>query len=277
MKSRSIFYLSKKLIKKMIFWRLFLRTQIVWGYYKESISLGFQWIFSQTEIDNFYYDLKAANVFDLECMVSTVTNTPLPQVRVFMAEILNNQEINEIIQNHWKNNPKMRDARVGLGRRIGWYCTIRASKPTLVVETGVSHGVGTLVICAALEKNKLEGFPGEYLGTDINPNAGELFATKFHSLGKIIIGDSLTTLRTLVQPISIFINDSDHSFNYEKNEYETVSKFLTDKSIILGDNSHVSSALREFALSSGRQYLFFKEAPELHWYPGAGIGFAFKE
>jgi hypothetical protein len=42
--------------------------------------------------------------------------------------------------------------------------------------------------------------------------------------------------------------------------------------MILSDNSHVASALLEFSNVQGQNYLFFKENPKDHWYPGVGIG-----
>jgi len=265
----------KKLIKIIILFRAYQRTRIVWSYYKRNFHFARSWIFARTEMDNFYYHLQNENIADLGCAVSIATNAPLLQINRYCAEILNNVEILEIIRKHWDSDAQMRDSIVGLGRRIGWYATIRAIKPTLVVETGVSHGVGALVICAALEANRLDGFPGKYIGTDIDPKAGVLLTEKFKKFGKVIVGDSLTTLSELHEEVGVFINDSDHSHDYEAAEYEVINKILSDRSIILGDNSHVSSALRVFAIKSNRQYLFFKEFPSEHWYPGAGIGFAF--
>jgi len=44
--------------------------------------------------------------------------------------------------------------------------------------------------------------------------------------------------------------------------------------VLLGDNSHVTNKLYQFALATGRDFLFFSEKPADHWYPGAGIGAA---
>ena len=44
--------------------------------------------------------------------------------------------------------------------------------------------------------------------------------------------------------------------------------------MLFGDNSHVTDKLYQFALATGRNFLFFSEKPADHWYPGAGIGAA---
>ena len=46
--------------------------------------------------------------------------------------------------------------------------------------------------------------------------------------------------------------------------------------LIIGDNSHESDSLSRFASETGRCFVFFRETPKNHWYPGAGIGFAFE-
>lgn len=76
--------------------------------------------------------------------------------------------------------------------------------------------------------------------------------------------------------MDLFINDSDHSSDYEYKEYQVIRDKLSSNAVILGDNSHVTESLSRFSHESGRQFLFFKEIPANHWYPGAGIGISFK-
>jgi hypothetical protein len=72
------------------------------------------------------------------------------------------------------------------------------------------------------------------------------------------------------------VNDSERSGDYEYREYQTIAEKLNPGAIILGDNSHVSDSLCHFAWEAGRCFVFFREVPKDHWYPGAGIGFAFE-
>jgi len=41
---------------------------------------------------------------------------------------------------------------------------------------------------------------------------------------------------------------------------------------VLSDNSHSTDALAKWSRATGRDFLFFQERPEHHWYRGAGIG-----
>ena len=77
------------------------------------------------------------------------------------------------------------------------------------------------------------------------------------------------------EPIDIFINDSDHSSEYEFQEYLSIEERISPDSIILGDNSHFTNSLSKFSKRTNRNFVFFKEIPKNHWYPGAGIGISF--
>ena len=167
------------------------------------------------------------------------------------------------------------DSTARYGRRIAWYIILRALKPSVVVETGIDKGLGSLVLTAALKRNTDEGFPGYYYGTDINPEAGVLFDGVYREFGEVLYGDSIESLRKFSKPIGVFISDSDHSQAYEQKEYEIVSKLLLPQSIIVSDNAHGTTKLLEFARQTGREFLFIPEVPENHWYPGAGVGIAF--
>jgi hypothetical protein len=147
-------------------------------------------------------------------------------------------------------------------------------KPKVIVETGVDKGLGSVLLCSALLRNQREGFPGRYFGTDIDGMAGYLLAPPYDSVGQILYGDSIESLGQL-EGVELFINDSDHSSDYERREYEIVAPKLTDRAIILGDNAHCNGELASFSRDYGRQFLFFREEPAGHWYPGAGIGISF--
>ena len=56
-------------------------------------------------------------------------------------------------------------------------------------------------------------------------------------------GDSLETLNLFDGLIDLFINDSDHSTEYEAKGYNAIANKLSENAIILGDNSHCSDKL----------------------------------
>jgi predicted O-methyltransferase YrrM len=163
------------------------------------------------------------------------------------------------------------DVRTDFAKRLGWYAVVRIVKPEVVVETGVDKGLGTLILAAAVLRNG----KGQVIGTDINPQAGQMLSGRYRDVARVVIGDSIETLSSL-ERIDVFINDSDHSVDYERREYEVIEQKLSENGIVLGDNAHVEVVLMEWAEKTGRQFLFWKEEPLHHWYSGAGIGFAFR-
>ena len=266
----------KRFIRNSIFWRYALRAKIAFSYFRIPLGRAISWIPLNTETDNFYYPLTESNVRTLASTIAVVTNQAPTLIESYLLEIIENQDFISKLRNFFQNDLSMRDSKLGLGRRIGWYAIVRAMKPKLVVETGVHHGVGGSIICEALTRNAQEGFMGKYLGTDYDNNAGRLVQTYNPTTGTILYGDSILSLESIFDEIDVFINDSDHSAEYEAREYAVISRKLSSTGIILGDNAHVTTELLEFSLRHSRKFLFFSEVPDNHWYPGGGIGISFK-
>jgi len=236
------------------------------------------WLFKSKEYANFTYDLTATNQRYLAAMIAEILNQPYDTVLSYIAELNQDVELKRYIADKIRNSSEryFADENIMFCRRIGWYALARAAKPRLIIETGVDKGLGSCVLIRALMHNTEEGQPGYYYGTDINPEAGYLLDGKYKEFGKILYGDSIDSLKKLDQQVDLFINDSDHSADYEEREYETIHSKLSPNAIVLGDNSHVTDKLINYSLKFGRQFLFFKEEPANHWYPGAGIGISFK-
>jgi predicted O-methyltransferase YrrM len=235
------------------------------------------WGFESKEDTNYTYDLTEDNILYLAHTISIVTKNDFNKILSYINEARNDSKLKNYILKKIKRSKYLAvaDLRCEFGRRLGWYAFARAIKPKIIIETGVDKGLGAVLLCSALIKNKQEGFSGQYFGTDISLDAGYLLSEKYTEVGKILYGDSIESLKKFDKPIDLFINDSDHSLDYEYEEYKTVKSLLHAKSIILGDNSHCSNKLAKFSEENSRSFLFFKEEPRDHWYPGAGIGISF--
>lgn len=251
--------------------------KLVLVYFRQPAREIVRWLVRSKETTNLTYDLTPLNQAHLAAFVSAVTGAELADCERYLDEIKNNSELAEHVRRKVLEGPHgdVADADARYGRRIGWYAIVRATKPTVVVETGVDKGLGSCVLAAAILRNRQDGTDGRYYGTDIDPAAGYLLDGPYAAAGEILYGDSIDSLGRLSDPIDLFINDSDHSQDYEAREYVAVAHKLSPEAIILGDNSHVSPALSDFARRTGRRFLFFREQPADHWYPGAGIGAAY--
>jgi predicted O-methyltransferase YrrM len=247
------------------------------SYYVPSLGRIIAWGFGSRETTNYTYDLSDDSLFYLMHTISVVTGVELEVVRGYIAEARTDTKLRETVIAAIRDSKfrYLSDARCEFGRRLGWYAFVRILKPRVVVETGVDKGHGAILLCAALLRNHTDGAAGKYFGTDINPEAGWLLRPPYSEVGSILVGDSIESLRRLPQKIDLFINDSDHSAEYEYREYTTVAEKLSDRAVVLGDNSHVTPMLARFAAECGMQFLHFREVPRDHWYPGCGIGIAY--
>jgi predicted O-methyltransferase YrrM len=236
-----------------------------------------RWGFTSREDTNYTYNLTRDSIKYLAHTVSVVTGIEFSEALKYINEPQNDQLLIETIKTAVERSTfkKFADKEVRFGRRLGWYAFARAIKPKIIIETGVDKGLGSILLCAALLKNKEEGYEGKYYGTDINPDAGYLLTGNYKQTGEILYGDSINTLSEFTKKIDLFISDSDHSSDYEYREYQVIKDKITEMTIMLGDDSHCNSWLADFSFEMNRNFLFFKDFPSNHWYPGAGIGISF--
>jgi predicted O-methyltransferase YrrM len=266
------------LLKRIWILNFFRRLYIASRYYNRKYLRIIRWGFRSREDTNFTYHLTEDNLSYLAHTVAVVTKLDYEQIMKYMEELQSDEELKDTVRTAMENSPEKRfaDKEIRFGRRLGWYAFARAIKPRVIIETGVDKGLGSVVLCAALLRNKEDGSEGRYYGTDINPKAGYLLEGRYREVGEILYGDSIESLSNFDGKIDLFINDSDHSADYEYREYLTIKDHISDGTIILGDNSHCTRKLADFSREMNRDFLFFKETPRDHWYPGAGIGISFK-
>ena len=267
----------KKTLKNILFIRRIWDFYMATKYFNSKYIKILLWSFKSKEDTNFTYELSEKNLMYLACTVASIFKLETKVCLYYIKEINNDIKLKDFIEQEIKKSKfkHITDNKVLFSRRIGWYLFVRLLKPKVVIETGIDKGLGAMVICQALKKNNNEGYHGRYYGTDINPDAGFLFQGELTTFGEILYGDSIETLNQLDVKIDLFINDSDHSENYEYKEYQTIKNKLSPQGFILGDNAHCSDKLALFSIENNRNFLFFKEEPKNHWYPGGGIGISF--
>jgi predicted O-methyltransferase YrrM len=220
--------------------------------------------------------LTPLNRDQLAQLIASVTGEAFDRIIKYFDELEGDTELRHHLEQALRGAHYGADIKINYARRLGWYAFVRALKPRVVVETGVDHGVGSCVLASALLRNIEEGHDGKYYGTENRKKAGRLFCGKYASVGRILYDDSIVSLMRLEEKINIFVNDSDHSGEYEYQEYLAIADKLADGGIILGDNAHVTDSLSRFSREQNRKFVFFAEKPEGHWYPGAGIGVSYK-
>lgn len=248
-----------------------LRTLAVARYDARLIGRSLDWLVRSRETTNYTYDLDSLNRDQLCWFVSAVTGAEIGQVRAWMQELEKNEDLIGQLTERLASNPLRRICATEphWARRYGWYALIRATEPDLVVETGTHLGLGSCIIAAAL----LQNGHGRLTTIDIDPEAGYLITEPYASVIDRRIGSSTEELATM-KDVGMFIHDSLHTYDYETEELAAIAPNLRPDAIVLSDNAHDSAALSHWAERTDRHYLFFKENPLDHWWPGDGIGAA---
>jgi len=205
--------------------------------------------------------------------ISSITNLSIIEVESYFDEIENNADFKNSLKTKARSLSRSRELpiTIPLGRRIIWYVLVRIYKPKVIVETGTDKGLGSLVIQLAIEKNQI----GKLYTLDIDEYSGSLFDEEDLKKIKFLIGDSVQNMQKLNE-IDFFIHDSDHSEEHEKKEIQAAASKLTNNSIVISDNSHVTDILFQWSKETNRNFIFIKESPQDHWYPGGGVGISFK-
>lgn len=251
-----------------------LRTMMVARYDARLIGRSVDWLVHDRETTNLTYDLDALNRDQLAWFVSAVSGAHVTQVRGWIEELAGDEQLAEHVTRQLSSSPRRRISATTprWARRFGWYALVRAVRPDHVVETGTHLGLGSCAIAAALLRNG----HGRLTTIDVDPEAGHLIGHPWAAVITRRVGSSVQLL-TEMGDVDMFLHDSLHTYDYETRELAAVEPNLRSRAIVLSDNAHDSAALSDWAERTGRHYLFFKEQPADHWWPGDGIGAAWGE
>jgi predicted O-methyltransferase YrrM len=167
--------------------------------------------------------------------------------------------------------------RPRFGRRLGWYAIARLRKPKLIAETGIHDGLGSALLLRALEINARDGVEGRLISFDPRAETGWLVPEPLRSRWEPRFVTSDDPERGLpaaleAEEVDFFIHDSEHTHAVEMFEFSAAVEHAAPGCVLLSDNAHATSALKDIAGNIGREYAFYPEKPKNHWYPGAGIG-----
>lgn len=136
------------------------------------------------------------------------------------------------------------------------YVCVRASEPSIIIETGVASGSSTYYILQAMELNGNGhlysiDLPNVDIGSII-PNGKEvgwLVPSELKHRWELILGSSKEKLPSLLynlKEIDAFLHDSEHTYETMIFEYNTVWPYLREAGFLLSDDVHWNNAFRDF-------------------------------
>ena len=202
------------------------------------------------ETTNFTYDL--ANTDELVEFVAAALERPVSEIAGYVREVEEDTALRSALSARLARR-KDRNPQPLFGRRVGWYCLVRALRPRLVVETGTADGLGTALLARALRNNALSGSPGELLSFDIDPKSGWLL--DMSELEEFVLSSEMPRPQSRSElggrAVDLFIHDSDHTYDNERAELELAIRHGSDELVLVSDNAHATTALREICYDHG--------------------------
>jgi hypothetical protein len=164
--------------------------------------------------------------------------------------------------------------------RLSLYTLARALRPRIVLETGVLHGLTSLFILRALERNAsgtlisvdLPSYFGappanrdgcvDTLPPDKSP--GWIVDARHARRWRLELGNSLVVLPMVLEsagPIELFLHDSEHTDNVMGGELRLAWDALVPGGVIVCDNVDMCSAFFDFCRAVAELPLLVSEQP----------------
>ena len=165
------------------------------------------------------------------------------------------------------------------------YVTVRASRPKLIIETGVLHGFGSTFLLAGLAKNgdgqlvsidlPSRDLSLEYQGTFALPDdrdAGWAIPDELRAHQHVLLGRSETLLPEAIAQFGapdVFLHDSDHSYQHIMMEIALAWAHMKS-GLILVDNVEQNRAFADFAAGTSSPNAVFSSynQPDRVWQHG---------
>jgi len=228
-----------------------------------------RYVLFDPEVDTFTYRIE--NVDELAERLALVLDRPPAEIRAHLAAALDDPELGP-----------------GLSRDIGWrvlftkrrpplpshhlsaWAIIRATKPELVVETGILEGLGDRIMLRALQLNAEEGSPGRLTAFDIMPGSGRLLVPeRLRPAWEPIYEPTPEALRSHLEGrrVGLFLHDSVPDADHLRAELEAVLPHMAPGGVVMTVHGWTGVLAEEAGGLEGRTAAF-EERPEDHFYGG---------
>jgi Methyltransferase domain len=254
------------------------KARIVRGYgvsLREQPLLVIRYVLFDPEVGDFSYALD--NERELVDFLVRALGVERATIAGYLAELATDERLRgELAERvRWRFDMKR---QVDFGIRVGWYTITRAMKPRLVVETGIKHGLGSLVLLTALEHNAREGSPGRLISFDTDPFSGWMVPERLRRNWQPIFASTFDALDATLEgrEVDLIICDTPPDYAIESFEMRTAMRHASRDIALIAGNGDRTTALPELAAEMNGEYNHFVERPRCHIYPGAGLGLACK-
>ena len=126
-------------------------------------------------------------------------------------------------------------------------------EPITVVETGVANGLSTRTILNSFKKNSLTNSSLHSFDIDEKFAVEEFTKNQQFHFHKISGKNDFRSAIKDIPLIDLFYHDSDHSYDNQMMEYETVWEKIPQSGVFLSDDINWSNAFLDFCFRVGRK------------------------
>jgi predicted O-methyltransferase YrrM len=183
------------------------------------------------------------------------TDIPYAELLRYRRELLDNREF------QWHLKHCLGDIPYVFPGAAELYAVVRATKPRVIVETGVSSGISSAHILRALAANGTGtlhsiDLPNVQQGSGLpqGRTSGWIVPDSLQRRWTLHIGDTRALLPEVLGTLDrmdIFLHDSDHSYEAMLWEYEQALPKLEYGGLLMSDDIHLHSAWDDFCTKHG--------------------------
>jgi hypothetical protein len=240
---------------------------------REQPLLVTRYVLFDPEVGDFSYELD--NEYELVDFLVATLGADRTMIAGYLTEIRTDAKLKRELDRRvrWRFDMKR---RIHFGPRVSWYAITRALKPRLIVETGIKHGLGSLVLLSALERNAREGSPGRLISFDTDPFSGWVVAERLRENWQPVFASTFDMLDATLEghEVDLFICDTPPDYEIESFEMRAAMRHASKDIALVAANGDRTTALPELVGELNGEYHYFVERPRRHIYPGAGLGLA---
>ena len=225
------------------------------------------------EIESYSYELE--NEPEVIAGLAAALGHPETELAAYAAETRRDPELNELLTRHlrWRFDTKR---RLPLGNRLPWYVLVRACKPQLIVETGIYHGLGSLALLRALERNKQEGSPGELMSFDTLQDAGSMVREHVRQGWHRFVGPTQELLLPALENrrVDMLFQDTPHTEENQRFEFGAALAHAAPNLLLLDASGGWATTLEAICAERNGTYHRVPLRSHDHISPGGDVTFA---
>jgi hypothetical protein len=234
-------------------------------------SLYFRYLLWDPEVESYSYEI--VNDDELCAFAEQHFGVTADLARGYLREARTDPELTTRLseRTRWRFDAK---TKLPLGNRLIWYVAARATKPSLIVETGIYEGLGSIVLLRALEYNAREGAEGRLVSLDFDPKCGFLVRddAELTKRWTKVIGMTSELLPEVVrdEPIGMLLQDTPHTEENQRHEFGVALRQAAEPLVLFEGSAGYCPTMKELGEQLGLDVLLFREIPKDHFWPTRG-------